>query len=66
MKTKIKNIDTLGKYINLAPGIVLQDVDKRITDWLLSGGSLEDDYIKQQHKYIEMYIEMENKLNSII
>lgn len=66
MKTKIKNIDTLGKYINLVPGIILQDVDKRIGDWLLSGGSLEDDYINQQYKYIEMYIEMENKLNSII
>ena len=66
MKTKIKNIDILGKYINLVPGIILEDVDKRISDWLSSGGSLEDDYINQQYKYIEMYIEMENKLNSII
>ena len=35
------------------PAIVLQDIDKRITDWLASGGKLEDQYVKQQFRYAE-------------
>lgn len=34
----------------------LQDIDKRIGDWLAAGGSLEDNYIKQQFRYAECII----------
>lgn len=61
MEAKIKNIDILEKYINLVPSVLLEDVDKRISDWLSMGGSLKDDYIQQQYRYIERYIELKNK-----
>ena len=61
MEVKIKNIDLLEKYINLVPSILLEDVDKRISDWLSFGGSLDDDYIQQQYNYIERYIAMKDK-----
>ena len=57
MNTKIKNINMLEKYIDLVPGVVLQDVDNRISDWFSMGGNIEDDYIKQQYRYLERYVE---------
>lgn len=51
---KINSILDISKYD--VPVTVLQDVDKRISDWLSSGGSEEDPYIKQQLKYIECVI----------
>ena len=35
---KIKNINILEKYIGLIPDIVLEDVDKRMSDWFSMGG----------------------------
>jgi len=58
MEIKIRNINLLSKYIDQVPSELLYDVDKRISDWLSSGGDLKDDYIIQQYKYIERYIEM--------
>lgn len=40
----------------LAPNMpveVLQDVDKRITDYLASGGESEGPYIEQQLRYMQ-------------
>ena len=62
MSSKIKNIAILEKYIGLIPNIVLGDVDNRISDWLSMGGGIEDNYIKQQYKYLERYLEL--KTNS--
>lgn len=66
MSSKIKNIDILEKYIELVPNVVLEDVDKRISDWFSMGGNIEDNYIKQQYRYLERYIEFENKINDCI
>lgn len=51
---KINSILDISKYD--VPVTVLQDVDKRISDWLSAGGSEEDLYIKQQLKFIEHVI----------
>lgn len=37
----------------LMPIHVLQDVDKRIADWLAQGGTHTDNYIKQQVRYMQ-------------
>lgn len=44
----IGNINT-----NLIPVSVLQDVDKRISDWLATGGKEDDPYIQRQIKYLK-------------
>lgn len=51
---KINSIEDLTKY-NL-PVEVLKDVDKRIGDWLASGGKEDDPYIKQQLNYASKFI----------
>ena len=33
--------------------VVLEDVNKRINDWLLSGGKANSVYIEQQVRYVE-------------
>lgn len=51
---QINSIEDLINH-NL-PVVVLQDIDKRITDWLAGGGSIEDGYIKQQFRFAENFI----------
>lgn len=42
---RINSIEDLVK-VGL-PLRVIHDIDKRITDWLASGGTLQDPYVKQ-------------------
>ena len=58
---KIKNEKILKKYIGLIPDIVLEDIDKRMSDWFSMGGKIEDGYIEQQYRYLERYLELKNK-----
>lgn len=46
----MKDVLNNSEYI---PVEVLKDIDKRIGDWLASGGKREDPYIKQQFRYVE-------------
>lgn len=39
---------------------VQKDVKQRINDWVSSGGCINDDYVKRQHRYLN---EITNKLN---
>ena len=43
--------------LHLVPEVVALDVMVRIQDWIMSGGSLEDDYVKQQLKFASKFIE---------
>lgn len=62
MNTKFKNMNMLEKYIGLVPDIALEDVDKRISDWFSMGGNIEDNYIKQQYRYLERYLEFKKQI----
>ena len=42
--------------MQLIPEVVALDTLVRINDWLLSGGQLEDSYIKQQLKFASQFI----------
>lgn len=43
-------------HIDEIPVKILDDIDKRITDWLSSGGTMEDPYIMQQYRFAENYL----------
>lgn len=53
MMIKINCIQDISKYEHLLPENLKKDVYYRIGCWLESGGSVEDDYIKQQCRFIE-------------
>ncbi|MBW4827630.1 MAG: hypothetical protein KZY61_00820 [Clostridiaceae bacterium] len=61
MNISIGNMEDLFRYGHLLPHVVLVDIDKRIGDWLASGGSIEDSYIKQQFRYAERFIKKVRK-----
>lgn len=62
MDISINNMDDLINHANKIPFVALQDIDKRIGDWLASGGNYEDGYIKQQFRYAERIINMKGEL----
>lgn len=47
----LENIGNI--HTDLIPLSVLQDVDKRISDWLATGGKEDDPYIQRQIKYLK-------------
>ncbi|WP_131042968.1 DUF6877 family protein [Clostridioides difficile] len=59
-KVYINNIQQLNDALNKynIPFSVLNDVDRRITNWFADGGNENDTYIKQQYRYIENFINM--------
>ena len=40
----------------LVPELIALDVITRRNDWIMSGGSLEDDYVKRQLKFASQFI----------
>ena len=48
------SLENIGNiHTDLIPLSVLQDVDKRISDWLAMGGKEHDSYIQRQIKYLK-------------
>lgn len=60
MMKKLSMEDMDLKFI---PASVLQDVDKRISDWKSMGGKDSDTYIQNQLRYLKR---VENAVNDII
>lgn len=56
MKVSINNTNDLVAYSQYIPFEAKKDIEKRITDWLASGGDIEDAYIQQQFRYAENII----------
>ena len=46
--------------MHLVPEIVALDVLTRINDWIMSGGSLEDEYVKANLDFASQFIEEVN------
>lgn len=44
-------IEQINAIIHLLPISVVEDINKRITDHLSSGGNIEDEYIGQQLRF---------------
>ena len=48
------SLENIGNiHTDLISLSVLQDVDKRISDWLAMGGKEDDSYIQRQIKYLK-------------
>lgn len=53
---KINSLEELSKYSDRLPLDVYEDINKRVGDWVLSGGNTDDPYVKQQLRYAENYL----------
>ena len=49
-------IKEIAKISHQLPLVVLQDINKRITDWMASGGQEDDPYIEQQLRFARNFI----------
>lgn len=54
-------LSELTKITNKLPLEVLQDVHRRMADWLASGGSDDDSYMYQQLRYAQRFVNEEEK-----
>lgn len=59
MENPIKEI---AKIAHQLPLVVLQDINKRITDWMASGGKDDDPYIEQQLRFAQNVIKRKHEL----
>ncbi len=53
---KISNINDLMRNADKLPLMVLEDILKRVTDWMASGGNIKDEYVQNQFRYAEKFI----------
>ena len=44
------------------PSHITEDVNRRVTDWIASGGNEDDSYIIQQVRYIRHYLKVTNQI----
>lgn len=44
------------------PFHITEDVSRRVTDWIASGGNEDDSYIMQQVRYIKNYLKVTNQI----
>lgn len=52
-KTALSEINAISDKI---PTPVLEDVNKRVTDWLSAGGNEDDPYIEQQLRFAKKFL----------
>lgn len=53
-------IQQIHKIADRLPTVVLQDIHQRIGDWLSSGGDPDADYVYQQLRYAQRFVNNEN------
>lgn len=53
---EFKNVVDLTCNLHLIPETIAVDVLKRMVDWLASGGTSEDNYIKRQLAYASQFL----------
>lgn len=61
MEISINNMNDLLNNSSKIPFEALQDIDKRMGDWLAMGGNIEDEYINQQFRYAQRIVNMKGE-----
>lgn len=51
-------MEQLNEISHLLPLEILSDIDKRVTDWLASGGEDDAPYIEQQLRFAKQYLRL--------
>nr|WP_187354096.1 DUF6877 family protein [Brevibacillus laterosporus] len=49
-------LEQINRIAGQLPLAVLEDIDKRIGDWLATGGKEDDPYIQQQLRFAERFL----------
>ena len=53
---RITSMIDLHENLKHLPTAAIKDIERRIADWLASGDSVDDGYVKQQFRYAENII----------
>ncbi|MDU4890997.1 MAG: hypothetical protein E6344_18150 [Clostridium sp.] len=61
---EINNIEDLGKVCHMLPLVILEDINKRIGDWLAAGEDINHPYVINQCKYAERVINSQRRPSS--
>ncbi|MED2983871.1 hypothetical protein P4311_21010 [Bacillus thuringiensis] len=56
--TYLQQINEIASELPLP---ILQDINNRIRDWIVSGGNEEDEYIGQQLRFAHNYLKVHGK-----
>ncbi|HGH7178531.1 TPA: DUF6877 family protein [Bacillus luti] len=54
-------LEKINEIAHKLPLPVLQDINNRIRDWIVSGGNEDDEYIGQQLRFAQDYLKMHGK-----
>lgn len=57
---KVTYLQQINEISSRLPLPVLQDINNRIRDWIVSGGEENDEYIGQQLRYAQRVVEAGN------
>lgn len=53
---KVSYLQQINEMSSKLPLPVLQDINNRIRDWIVSGGNEDDEYIGQQLRFAQNYL----------
>ncbi|MGG3042595.1 DUF6877 family protein [Bacillus anthracis] len=56
-------LQQINKVASKLPLSVLQDINDRIRDWIVSGGNEDDEYIGQQLRFAQNYLKLHGDSN---
>ena len=55
---KVSYLQQINEISSKLPLPVLQDINNRIRDWIVSGGDENDEYIGQQLRFAQNYLKL--------
>ncbi|BAR82002.1 hypothetical protein P4H56_23880 [Bacillus cereus] len=53
---KVSYLQQINEIASKLPLPVLEDINNRIRDWIVSGGNEDDEYIGQQLRFAQNYL----------
>lgn len=60
---KVSYLQQINEIASKLPLCMLQDINNRIRDWIVSGGNEDDEYIGQQLRFAQNYLNVHGDSN---